>query len=58
MTDNQLLTAISDMLDEKLSKELQPIKEDIASIKNDLTGVKLHIENVTERNISIFAENI
>ncbi len=40
MADNELLTAISDMLDKKLSKELQPIKEDIASIKNDLTGVK------------------
>ena len=71
MTDNELLTAISDMLDKKLSKELQPIKDDLANVKddladvkddlskvkNDLTSVRLHIENVTDRNISLLAEN-
>ena len=38
MTDNELLLAISEMLDKKLDSELKPIK-------NDLASVKLTIEN-------------
>lgn len=71
MTDNELLLAMSDMLDKKLKAELQPIKDDIQSIKAemksmkadiqsmkaDILNIKLHIENVTDKNISILAEN-
>ena len=38
MTDNELLLAISNMMDKKLEAQLQPIK-------NDLTGVKITLEN-------------
>lgn len=57
MTDNELLLAISDMLDKKLKAELQPIKDDIQAMKADIVNIKLHIENVTDKNISILAEN-
>ena len=32
MTDNELLLAISDMMDKKLKSELQPIKSRLAEI--------------------------
>ncbi|MBC5688185.1 hypothetical protein H8S37_04455 [Mediterraneibacter sp. NSJ-55] len=38
MTDNELLLAISDMLDKKLNSELAPIR-------NDITSIKLTLEN-------------
>lgn len=38
MTDNELLLAISEMLDKKLDANLNPIK-------NDVTNIKLTLEN-------------
>lgn len=38
MTDNELLLAISGMLDKKLEAELRPIK-------NDITSIKITLEN-------------
>ncbi|WP_143322625.1 hypothetical protein [Clostridium sp. HBUAS56010] len=46
MTDNELLLALSNMIDKKLK-----------SIKEDITGIKLHLENVTDVNIQLLAEN-
>ena len=45
MTDNELLLAISDMMDKKLKSELQPIKNDLENVKNDVEQVKLFQEN-------------
>ncbi len=45
MTDNELLLAISDMMDRKLKSELQPIKNDLENVKNDIKQVKLFQEN-------------
>lgn len=50
MTDNELLLALSDMMDKKLDAKLQPIRD-------DTTDIKLHLENVTDKNISLLAEN-
>lgn len=54
MTNDELLLAMSDLMDVKLKSalgaELQPIKDDIRDIK-------LHIENVTDKNIQLLAEN-
>lgn len=50
MSDNELLLAISDMMDKKLKSELQPVKDDIRDIKLDL-------ENVIKPNIQLLAEN-
>ncbi len=46
MTDNELLLAISDMMDTKLKSELQPLKNDLQSIKDEVHHIKLYQENV------------
>ena len=113
MTNDELLLAMSDMMDTKLAGALWPVREDIAELKTDVAGFKtdvaglktdvavlqadvenlktgmakletgvaklengvakleigmqklddrvtkieLHLENVTDRNIKILAEN-
>lgn len=57
MTDNELLLAISNMMDKKLKAELQPIKEEIKDIKHHISNIELHIENITDKNIALLAEN-
>ena len=57
MTNEELLQAISSMLDEKLDIKLKPIKEDLENLKDSVTDIKLHLENVTDKNISLLAEN-
>ena len=70
MTDNELLLAISDMMDKKLDTRLAPINTEIQSIKADIQSIKadiqcmsknisaieLHLENTTDRNITLIAE--
>lgn len=46
MTDNELLLAISDMMGTKLKSELQPLKNDLKSIKDEVHHIKLYQENV------------
>ncbi len=50
MTENELLLAISDMLDKKLQSRLEPIQ-------NDIRDIKLTIENTLRPQISLLAEN-
>ena len=40
MTDNELLLALSGMLDKKLKAELQPIKNELQTMKDDIAGMK------------------
>ena len=46
MTDNELLLAISEMMDTKLKSELQPLKNDIQNVKSEVHQIKLYQENV------------
>ena len=46
MTDNALLLAISDMMDKKLDARLQPIENDIKSVKSEVHQIKLYQENI------------
>lgn len=61
MTDNELLLAISDIMDRKLKSELQaelhPIKDDLQELKHRITSIELHLENTTDKNIQFIAEN-
>lgn len=61
MTDNELLLAISDLMDRKLKSELQaelqPIKDDLQELKHRMTNIELHLENTTDKNIQFIAEN-
>ncbi len=45
MTDNELLLAISDMMDKKLKSELRPIKNRLDRIENNVTNISLKLEN-------------
>lgn len=61
MTDPELLLAMSDSLDTKLKStlqaELQPLKDDIRDVKHRITNMELHLENITDKNIQLLAEN-
>ena len=48
MTDNELLLALSDMIDIKLKTALQT---ELQPIKDDIRNIKLHLENVTIGNV-------
>ncbi|MEZ3434395.1 MAG: hypothetical protein K1W34_07205 [Lachnospiraceae bacterium] len=60
MTDNQLLSAMSDMLDQKLDTRLKPIESDIREMKAEMQDMKTDIQNVkTEvHNLKLFQENV
>ncbi len=64
MTDNELLLAISNMMDTKLDARLKPMENDIKSIKDEQTRIKdeqtrinLIIENDILHDINILVEN-
>ena len=40
-----------------VQKAIEPLQQDICDLKKEVNGIKLHLENVTDRNISILAEN-
>ena len=46
MTDHELLLAISKMMDSKLKAELQPIKNGMQDMKNEIHQIKLFQENI------------
>lgn len=58
---NEDLFAISQLLDTKLDsklrEELQPMKDDIKSIKDEQTRINLIIENEIRHDIKLLAEN-
>lgn len=39
MSENELLLAISDMMDQKLKSELQPIKNDLRTVKEEVQAL-------------------
>ena len=43
MTNHELLSAISDMMDQKFKTELQPIKDDIHELKDDVKELQSHV---------------
>lgn len=46
MTDNEMLLAISEMMDTKLKAELQPLKNDLQIVKDEVHQIKLYQENI------------
>jgi len=57
MTDNELLLAMSEMLDKKLRAELEPIKKEISEMKVDQTRINIIIENEIRSDVKLLAEN-
>jgi len=64
MTDNELLLAMSEMMDTKLKSELQPIKNDLQSVKNELQSVKNEVQSEIQsvkdevHQIKLYQENV
>lgn len=40
-----------------ISEIIQPIKDDIQEVKRRTSNIELHLENVTDKNIQLIAEN-
>lgn len=64
MVDNEMLLAISNLLDAKFKSELEPIKNDIRNIRNDIglikgeiKEIKLHSENIVDPKLQLIYEN-
>lgn len=79
MTDQELLLAISDIMDKKIKSELQPVRDELKMMNDNIqqrintleqrlgaridslevrvNSIELHLENVTDRNIQLLAEN-
>nr|WP_300807575.1 hypothetical protein [uncultured Acetatifactor sp.] len=53
MTDNELLLALSGMLDKKLKAELQPIKNELQTMKDDIADMKGEIADIRNEIASI-----
>lgn len=53
LTNDDLL-AISQLLDVKLDSKFQA---KLQPLKDDIRDIKLHLENVTDKNIQLLAEN-
>ena len=54
-----ILSKIQDVKGElqEVKVEVQDVKEELQDVKRRGTGVELHIENVTDKNIQLIAEN-
>jgi len=57
LSDNELLLALSDMQDKKLSAGLEPIKKDIHELKNEVQKINIILENEIRPDIKLLAEN-
>lgn len=63
MTNNELLSGISDLLDRKLFSALQPIKDDIHVLKEDVAELKEDVSVLKEdvaglkEDVSVLQEN-
>ena len=57
MTDvkRDMIDMKKDMTDMK--KDMTNMKEDILGLKEEIKDIRFHIENVTDKNISLLAEN-
>ena len=56
MTDNELLLAISEIVEKKVKAEIAPLKADIQQIKDEQTRINLIIENEIRSDLQLLAE--
>ncbi|RKI42922.1 hypothetical protein D7V86_00005 [bacterium D16-51] len=56
MTDSEKLDLILSEM-QGMKSEMQDMKSEMQELKQRTAGIELHIENVTDRNIQLIAEN-
>lgn len=57
MTDNELLLAISTMMDQKFKSELQPVKNDLQTLKEDVKILKTEVRDL-KSNVEILKTEV
>lgn len=57
MTDNELLLAISDIIEKKLDARIGPLEDEMKSLKNEQTRINIIIENEIRSDIQLLAKN-
>lgn len=57
MENQELLTALSAMLDEKFQKELTPVKKELSELKKEFTELKADV-SVLKEDISVLKEDV
>ena len=55
MTDNELLLAISDLMEKKLESKLEPIKNDIKELKTSVKNLEIRMDRLESRMDSLEA---
>ena len=45
MTNEELLVAMSNMMDQRLDEKLEPLKKDMSEVKDRVTNIEFNIEN-------------
>lgn len=53
MNDNELLLALSEMIDKKLSAQLEPIKNDITDMKSDINDLKSDVKDLKKDMVEV-----
>ena len=48
MTNNELLIAISDVIDRKFKEELTPLKDDVQTLKGDVQTLKGDVQTLKD----------
>lgn len=56
MTDSEKLDLILSEM-QGMKSEMQDMKSEIQGLKQHTTNIKLHLENATDKNIQLIAEN-
>ena len=46
-----------ELITSSIQKIVTPMQEQLNRVEDNVTGIKLHLENVTDKNIQIIAEN-
>ncbi|MCX4354068.1 MAG: hypothetical protein OSJ60_21015 [Lachnospiraceae bacterium] len=58
MTDNELLLAISDIMEKKIDARIQPLEDEIKLMKDEQKRINIIIENEIRSDIKMLAENL
>ena len=53
MTNEELLVAMSDMMDQRLDEKLEPLKKDMSEVKDRVTNIENRVTNIEDRVTNI-----